>query len=67
MKISKVLSVGDFVYSSANGEPMKVTRFYDCGFDTEDDFYGYDEHRSLYYLTKAGYEDSKKRSDNDGE
>jgi hypothetical protein len=66
VKISKVLSVGDFVYSSANGKPMKVTKVCDCGFYTEDDFYGYEEHRSLYYLTKVGYEDSKKRSDNNG-
>lgn len=60
MKISSVLSVGDYVYSSANGKPMKVTRVYDCGFETEDDFYSYDEHKSLYYLTKVGYEDSLK-------
>ena len=32
MGIAKLLSVGDEVYSAANGEPMKVTRMYGTGF-----------------------------------
>ncbi len=66
MKISKVLREGDVVFSSANGQPMKVTRVYSNGFDTEDDYYSFEEHRELYYLTKRGYLDSI-RSDNNAE
>lgn len=48
MKISSVLKVGDMVYSTANGQPMKVTRVYSCGFDTDIDYFSYDEHRKLF-------------------
>ena len=34
-KISKLLKVGENVYSAANGLPMKVTRMYSCGFETD--------------------------------
>jgi hypothetical protein len=52
MKISSVLKVGDTVYSSANCKPMKVARVYSTGFETEDDYFSYEEHRNLFWLTK---------------
>lgn len=61
MKISSVLKVGDTVYSATNGQPMKVTRVYSCGFDTDVDYFSYDEHRKLFWLTKRCYLDSVKK------
>jgi hypothetical protein len=58
MKISKVLNEGDIVYSAANGQPIRVTWVYSCGFDSEQGYFSYDEHRSLFWLTKKGYSDS---------
>ena len=55
-KIQKVLQVGDYVYSSNGGKPMKVTKIDFMGFETEDDYFTYDEHGELYFLTKRGYE-----------
>ena len=66
MKISKILKVGDTVFSSKNGQPMKVTRIYSTGFDTEEDYFSFDEHRVLFYLTKRGYLDSVKNSKKEG-
>lgn len=60
MKISKILNVGDTLYSATNGQPMKVTRIYSCGFDTDVDYFSFDEHRELFWLTKRAYLDSKK-------
>ncbi len=65
MQISKVLRVGDVVYSSANGQPMKVTKIYSVGIDTEAGYFSFDDHRKLFWLTKIGYSDSvQQRSDN---
>jgi hypothetical protein len=50
VKISKILSVGENVYSAANGKPMKVTRIYSYGFDTEEDYYDFDECGKLFFL-----------------
>jgi hypothetical protein len=58
MKVANVLRVGDTVYSSGNGKPMKVTKVYSDGFDTEDDYYGFGEHRELFWLTRVGYQAS---------
>ena len=67
MKISKVLSVGDEVYSAANGQAMKVTRIYSCGFDTEYGYFSFEEHRKLYWLHRRSYLDSiKRRGDESG-
>ncbi len=66
MKISKILEVGNTVYSSANGKPMKVTKIYSDGFDTEDDYYSFDEHRDLFFLTKIGYLQSIEKERNNG-
>lgn len=38
MKISKILSVGDYVYSAYDGRPMKVQQMNEDGFETEEDF-----------------------------
>ena len=56
MNISKILKVGDYVYSASNGQAMKVLKLDEKGFETEEDYFGYDEHKKLYYLTKKGYE-----------
>ena len=60
-KIQKILSVGDTVYSASNCHPMKVTRIYSTGFDTEEDYFSFDEHRELYWLTKRGYQYSTEK------
>lgn len=49
-KISKLLKVGENVYSAANGLPMKVTRMYSCGFETEEDYFSFDECGKLFFL-----------------
>lgn len=66
MKIANVLRVGDTVYSSGNGKSMIVTKVYSDGFDTEDDYYSFGEHRKLFWLTRVGYRDSieKEGADN---
>ena len=60
-KISKILQVGDEVYSAANGQPMKVTRIYSVGFETDVDYYSFDDHRVLFWLHKKSYLDNLKR------
>ena len=62
MAISKVLSAGDVVYSSANGEPMKVAKVYSCGFNTESGYFSFNEHRKRYWLTRRGYLESIKKA-----
>ena len=32
-KIQKLLTVGDYVYSAANGQPLKVTSIFSAGFE----------------------------------
>ena len=59
--VKKILKVGDTVYSACDGKEMKVLSMDDIGFDTEEDFFGYDEVRKTYFLTKIGYQDSKRR------
>ena len=66
MKISKVLSVGDVVYSAANGQPIKVKKIRSNGFDTEEGYFSFDEHRKLYWLHEKSYLDSLKRSAESG-
>ena len=67
MNISKVLSVGDMVFSAQNGEPIKVTNIYSCGISTKLGYFSFDEHRKKFWLTKRCYLDSIKRSDNNAE
>ena len=55
-QIKKLLKVGDTVYSAHGGEEMTVTKIEDEGFETDVDYFRYDEVRKLYYLTKHGYE-----------
>lgn len=66
MNMSKVLKAGDTVYSAANGQPIKVDAVYNSGFRSDKRYYSFDEHRKLFWLTKVGYLDSVKRSDNNG-
>lgn len=53
--IKKLLSPGDVVYSVL-GQEMKVISIDDEGFETEEDYFRFDEVRNLYFLTKYGYE-----------
>ena len=55
-KIQKLLSVGDTVFSAQGGQKMKVLSMNDVGFETEEDFFSYDEVRKTYFLTRYGYE-----------
>lgn len=47
-KIEKLLSVGDVVWS-ATGKEKKVTHVDHGGFETEEDYFSYDEHHSLFF------------------
>lgn len=51
-KVQKLLRVGDVVYSAMNGKEMTVLSMGDMGFETEEDFFLYDEVTELYFLTK---------------
>lgn len=42
---------------------MKVLSMNDIGFDTEEDFFPYDEVRKTYFLTRKGYE--RRREENE--
>lgn len=57
-QIKSLLKVGDKVYS-AQGAEMTVTRIYDNGFETDQDYFAFDEVRKLFYLTRYGYERRK--------
>ncbi len=35
---------------------MVVKQIYDHGFETDEDYFAYDEVRKLYWLTRHGYE-----------
>ena len=59
-KIQKVLSVGDSIYS-ANGKELTVTKITSSGFFCGEEYYAYDEHRYLYYLTKRGLMDARQK------
>ena len=61
-QIKKLLRVGDIVYSAQGGREMVVTKIYDQGFETDEDYFGYDEVRKLYWLTKHGYEKGAKQT-----
>lgn len=66
--IRKLLNVGDYVYSAAGGEPMKVTHVGLFGFQTEvHGYFDYDEVRKLYFLTEAGYKGAKGRREKNGQ
>ena len=56
--IKKLLSPGDVVYS-IQGAEMKITMIDDNGFETEEDYFLFSEHRKLYFLTRYGYEHRK--------
>ena len=60
-KVQKILSVGDYVFSAMGGQKMKVLSMSDVGFETEEDFFPYDEIRKTYFLTRCGYEKKQRR------
>jgi hypothetical protein len=64
-RFTNALKIGDTVYSAANGQPMKITAIYEHGIDTDVDYFGFDEHRKLFWLTKAGYK-QRLEIENDG-
>ena len=55
-QIKSLLKVGDKVYSAQGGVEMTVTRIYDNGFETDQDYFTFNEVRKLFYLTRYGYE-----------
>ena len=57
-QIKKFLSIGDKVYSAQGGREMVVVKIDNDGFETEEDYFGYDEVRKLYWLTLYGYKNS---------
>ena len=57
-QIRKLLSIGDIVYSAQGGAEMVVTRIEDDGFETDQDYFTYDEVRKLFWLTLNGYKRS---------
>ena len=59
-KIKKLLKIGDTVYSARGGWPIRVNSICEQGFKTDYGFYRFEEVRSLYYLTKSGYEYAQK-------
>ena len=59
-QIKKLLKVGDKVYSAQEGVEMTVTAIDNTGFETDQDYFTFDEVRKLYYLTRYGYERRKK-------
>ena len=56
----KLLRVGDYVYSAYNGQQMKITEIFPDGFNTEEDFYEWDEHRDLFFLHPKSYKGAAK-------
>ncbi len=63
-KIRKLVKPGDYIYSSNGGVPMKVKEVTALGLATEEDFFSYEEHRILYFLTETGYKQSLIKGDN---
>ena len=57
--IKKLLSPGDVVYSIRGGQEMIITMIDNDGFETEEDYFLFSEHKKLYYLTRYGYEHRK--------
>ena len=61
-KIQKALRIGDVIYS-ATGKEQIVTQIDGLGFFCGDEYYLYDEHRTLYYLTERGLHEAKRQRD----
>ena len=61
-QIRKLLKVGDIVYSARGGEKNGRTKIDSASFETEEDYFLYNEVRQLYYLTYYGYIKSKERT-----
>lgn len=52
--IAKLLSIGDPIFS-ITGKVLYVKKIDTLGFETEDDYFFFDEVRKLYFLTEYGY------------
>lgn len=63
-KIQKLVKPGDYIYSANGGEPLEVKEVTVLGLVTDEDFFSYEEHSSLYFLTEAGYKQSLIKDDN---
>lgn len=63
-KIQKVMSPGDFIYSASGGVPLKVEEVTAFGLKTEEDFFYYEEHGELFFLTERGYKDFINQKEN---
>ncbi len=57
-KIQKLIKPGDYIYSANGGKSLKVNEVTALGLVTDEDFFNYEEHRSLFFLTEAGYKQS---------
>ena len=57
--IKKLLSPGDVVYSIRGGQEMTITMIVNDGFETEENYFLFSEHKKLYFLTRYGYEHRK--------
>ncbi len=64
-KIQKVISVGDTIWS-LTGKELPITKIDDEGFFCGDEYFFYDEHSRLYYLTKRGLMDAKDKKGEEG-
>ena len=53
-RIAKLLSIGDPIYS-VTGKVLYVKKIDSDGFETDEDYFYYDEVRKLYFLTEYGY------------
>ncbi len=57
-KIRKLMRPGDYIYSANGGKPLRVKEVTAVGLITDKDFFSYEEHGSLYFLTERGYKDN---------
>lgn len=57
-KIKKLMRPGDYIYSTNNGKPLKVIEVNVLGLKTEEDFFFYEEHGKLFFLSEVGYRKS---------
>ncbi|MBO5955664.1 MAG: hypothetical protein J6Q10_02560 [Clostridia bacterium] len=60
-RIKNLIRKGDIVYSATGCKPMVVMEIDELGFYTEEDYFLFDEHKDLYWLTKRGYEAANER------
>ena len=54
-QIRKVLNVGDTVYADETGRPMTVERIFRTGIVADGKYFSYEDHRTQFWLTRAGW------------